>query len=242
MRWFTILKRKTKPCSAGLILSKSALEITQSPMAGHGAERRGKGPSHLTPAHGTRSYWPWECCCSSHAPSQQPLASGRQQTASGAKGVPPGKLQPAFTELQHFLHYFPRRASCKWHTTCIQREKISFCHQKAVEKFPASYLQAHASWTLICPQSLCGGSNTSPARQWPATGTWFFETPFWEDETGLCCSPLCVHYCHISEVTQNKKHLGWEQPKAILQHLLKKRVKVALRDLTTKPQYIQTVC
>lgn len=93
------------------------------PMAGHGAERRGKGPSHLTPAHGTRSYWPWECCCSSHAPSQQPPASGGQQTASGAKGVPPGKLQPAFTELQHFLHYFPSRASWKWSTTCIQREK-----------------------------------------------------------------------------------------------------------------------
>lgn len=90
--------RKTKPCSAGLILSKSALEITPFPMAGHGAERRGKGPSHLTPAHDTRSYWPCECCCSSHAPSQQPPASGRQQTAPGAKGLPPGKLRPAFTE------------------------------------------------------------------------------------------------------------------------------------------------
>lgn len=51
MRCFTILRRTTKPCSVGLLSSKSALKVTLSSMAGHGAERRGKGPSHLTPAH-----------------------------------------------------------------------------------------------------------------------------------------------------------------------------------------------
>lgn len=110
-----------------------------------------------------------------------------------------------------------------------ERKNFIFGLQKAVEKLPASYLQAHAHETLICSHSLCGNSNASPNRHWSAIRTGFFETPFYEDGRGLCCPPLCVHYHHISEVTQNGKHLDWEQPKAIFQDLLEKRLKVALK-------------
>lgn len=139
------------------------------------------------------------------APHMHHLSSHRLQAGSKWHREPKASLQAScgllLQKMQHFLHYFSSRASSKWHTTHSERKKFSFRHQKAVEKFPASHLQAHAPWTLICPHLLCGSSNPSPARQWPATGTWFFETPFWEDERGLCCSPLCAHYCHISEVT-----------------------------------------
>lgn len=41
---------------------------------------------------------PGDTTAAPYAPSQQPLDSGRQQTAPGTKDIPAGKLQPAFTE------------------------------------------------------------------------------------------------------------------------------------------------
>lgn len=139
------------------------------------------------------SYRPWHCYCSSQGPSQQPLDSAN---GTVSQRCPFRQAAACFYRKfqQHFLHYFPSRASLKRRNICIQREKNSFCHQKAVEKFTASYLQAHAHWTLICPHLLCGSSNVSSTRHWPATGSWFFESPFCEDGRGLCCSPPCVHY------------------------------------------------
>lgn len=194
-------------------------------MAGHRAERREKGPSHLTPAHSTQQllalavlllltstisaatrFSKWHC---KPKPSLQASCSLLLQ-----------KLSAAFSSLLSQQGQFEVAQHLQ-----PDRKKPSFCHQKAVREFPASYLQAHAHWTLICPHSLCGSSNASPTRHWPATGTCFFEIPFCEDGRGLCCSLPCIHYWHISEITQNGKHLDWEQPKAVLQDLLKKRDK-----------------
>lgn len=247
MRWFTIFKRKTKPRSAGLILSKSALEVIPFPMADHGAERRGKGTSHpQTPAHSASSYWPHHSNTTAshvHHLSSHWIQAGSKQhwepkvSLWASCSLLLQKISAAFSSLLSQQGQF--EVTQHLHS---ERKKTSFCHQKAVDGFPASYLQAHAHWTLIGPHLLCGSSNASPARHWPATESCFLETPFCEDGRGLCCSPLCVHYswCHISEVTQNGKQLGWEQPKAVLWHSLKKRMKVALKDPTIKPQYIQT--
>lgn len=99
MRWFIILKRKTKPCSAGLILSKSALEVTPFSTAGHRTERRGKGPSQLTPAHSTSSYWP--CHSNATAPLMHHLSSHQIQAGSKWCQEPKASLQASCSLLLH---------------------------------------------------------------------------------------------------------------------------------------------
>lgn len=99
MSLFTIFKKKGQA-----MLCKS--NIPEISFGGHsifhrgpwrGRERDGSvppAPPHMVPA----ATGPRGCCHSSHAPAQQPPASGRQQTVPGAKGDPPGKPWPAFTD------------------------------------------------------------------------------------------------------------------------------------------------
>lgn len=195
MRWFTIFRRKTKPSSAGLILSKSALEVIPFPMADHGAERRGKGTSHLTPAHSASSYWPHHS--NTTASHMHHLSSHRIQAGSKQHWEPKASLWASRSLLlQNISAAFSSLLSQQDQFEVAQHlhseiKKTSFCHQKAVEGFPASYLQAHAHWTLIGPHLLCGSSNASPAGTGQPPGFAFLKPHFVRMGEG-CVVPLSV--------------------------------------------------
>lgn len=211
-------------------------------MAGRGAWRRGKCPSHLTPAHGMQQLVALAMLllltCTLSA------ATGSRQAANGtaSQRCPFRQAAACFHRKfqQHFLHYIPSRASLKWHNICIQREKTLIlssesCGEISSKLSPGTCsldtnLSPLALWQLQCKP------NQALASHWDLA---FWNPILWGWEQCVV-SPPSVHYWHISEVTQNGKHLGWEQPKAVLQHLLKKKIEVALKDLTTKPQCIQT--
>lgn len=89
----------------------------------------------------------------------------------------------------HFLHYFPSRASLKWHAICIQSEKPHFVIRKL--KFPASCPQPCTPWTLTSPSPLCAGSAASPASTDDPMGPCFLKPHFVEIK-GYCAIPLSM--------------------------------------------------
>lgn len=187
MNLFTILKRKTRPRSASLMLLKSALEVTPSSTAGHGAGGRGKGLSHLPRGPGTGSH---------QGPGTLPLLT---RTGSAAAG---------FRQAAHGAR--SQRRPCRQVAACLYRQCsvcfITFPVGPVWSGTPFAFrvknlILSSESWgevsselspgTLTPPSLLCTSSAASPASTDQPTGPGFSKPHFVRTKGGWAV-PLSV--------------------------------------------------